>query len=55
MTFPEPFNKKVQRQASCKKCSPVPTADNLVLVKSGVKCHAGALTMVKYTVLQGFQ
>lgn len=37
---------QVQRQASCKKCTFVPTADNLVLVKSGVKCHTGALTMV---------
>lgn len=37
---------QVQRQASCKKCTLVPTADNLVLVKSGVKCHTGSLTMV---------
>lgn len=37
---------QVQREASCKKCTPRPTADNLVLVKSGVKCHTGVLTMV---------
>lgn len=37
---------QVQRKASCKKCTLRPTADNLVLVKSGVKCHTGALTMV---------
>lgn len=37
---------QVQRQASCKKCTLVPTADNLVLVKSGVKCHTGASTVM---------
>lgn len=37
---------QVQRKASCKKCTPGPAADNLVLVKSGVKCHTGTLTVV---------
>lgn len=37
---------QVQRKASCKKCTLGPTTDNLVLVKSGVKCHTGVLTMV---------
>lgn len=38
---------QVQRKASCKKkCTLSLTVDNLVLVKSGVKCHTGVLTMV---------
>lgn len=45
---------QVQRKASCKKCTLRPAADNLVLVKSGVKCHTGVLTtvfkrMIKYS------
>lgn len=47
---------QVRRKASCKKCTLRPTTDNLELVKSGVKCHPGVLTVVfkwliKYSTL----
>lgn len=41
--FQDPLTQCRDKQV-VKKCTLVPTADNLVLVESGVKCHAGALT-----------